>query len=80
MVGETHSQVLQSVSLNLYRSFVNFFEKRDKYPRFKSKNGKQSIQYPQGVKIVEGRKIFLPKLGHIKAVVHREIEWRGNSH
>jgi len=70
---ETHSQVLQSVSLNLSRAFINFFEKRAAYPNFKSKHDKQSIQYPQGVKIVEGRKLFLPKIGHVKAVVHREI-------
>jgi putative transposase len=72
-LGETHSQVLQSVSLNLSRAFVNFFERRAEYPTFKSKHGKQSIQYPQGVKIVEGCKVFLPKIGHVKAVVHREI-------
>jgi putative transposase len=72
-LGETHSQVLQSVSLNMSRAFVNFFERRAAYPTFKSKHGKQSIQYPQGVKIVEGRKLFLPKIGHVKAVVHREI-------
>jgi putative transposase len=72
-LAETHSQVLQSVSLNLSRSFVNFFERRASYPTFKSKHDKQSIQYPQGVKIVEGRKLFLPKLGHVKAIIHREI-------
>jgi putative transposase len=72
-LGETHSQVLQSVSLNLSRAFVNFFERRAAYPTFKNKFGKQTIQYPQGVKIVEGRKLFLPKIGHVKAVVHREI-------
>jgi putative transposase len=72
-LGETHSQVLQSVCLNLSRAFINFFERRAEYPSFKSKHGKQSIQYPQGVKIVEGRKLFLPKIGHVKAVVHREI-------
>jgi putative transposase len=72
-LAETHSQVLQSVSLNLSRSFVNFFERRASYPTFKSKHDKQSIQCPQGVKIVEGRKLFLPKLGHVKAVIHREI-------
>jgi len=55
------------------RAFVNFFEKRAKYPKFKSKQGKQSIQYPQGVKIVDGCKIYLPKIGHVKAVVHREL-------
>lgn len=72
-LAETHSQVLQSVCLNMSRAFVNFFERRAKYPNFKLKHGKQSIQYPQGVKIVEGCKIFLPKIGHVKAVVHREI-------
>jgi putative transposase len=72
-LAETHSQVLQSVSLNLSRAFVNFFEGRAKFPVFKSKHSKHSIQYPQGVKIVEGRKLFLPKIGHIKAVFHREI-------
>ena len=72
-LGETHSQVLQSVSLHLSRAFVNFFERRAKYPQFKHKHRKQSIQYPQGVKIVDDCKVFLPKIGHIKAVVHREI-------
>lgn len=72
-LSEAHSQVLQSVSLNLSRAFINFFERRTKYPTFKSKHDKQSIQYPQGVKIVDGRKLFLPKIGHVKAVVHREI-------
>ena len=72
-LSETHSQVLQSVSLNLSRAFINFFERRAKYPTFKSKHDKQSIQYPQGVKVVDGRKLFLPKIGHVKAVVHRDI-------
>jgi len=72
-LGETHSQVLQAVCLNLSRAFVNFFERRAAYPTFKSKHGKQTIQYPQGVKIIEGRKLFLPKIGHVKAVVHCEI-------
>ena len=72
-LGETHSQVLQSVSLHLSRAFVNFFERRAKYPQFKHKHRKQSIQYPQGVKIVDECKVFLPKIGHIKAVVHRKL-------
>lgn len=75
-LAETHSQVLQSVSLHLSRAFVNFFERRAKYPKFKSKRDKQSIQYPQGVKLVEDRKIFLPKIGHVKATIHRKIEGR----
>ncbi|MEW8481870.1 MAG: transposase [Candidatus Thiodiazotropha endolucinida] len=68
---DAHSQVLQSALLHLDNAFRNFFEKRAKFPRFKSKYGKQSIQYPQGVKI-EDNQIFLPKVGWVKAVIHRE--------
>ena len=50
----TYSQCLQQVCLNLGIAFNNFFEKRARYPRFKSKHGKQSIHYPQNVKIKDG--------------------------
>jgi putative transposase len=70
---ETYSQSLQSVCLNLSRAFVNFFEKRAKYPRFKSKFGKQSLIYPQNVRIADN-KIYFPKLDWIDAVIHRPIE------
>ena len=73
---ETYSQSLQSVCLNLSRAFVNFFEKRAKYPRFKSRHGRQSLIYPQNVKLGEN-KIYFPKLDWIKAVIHRPIP-RGN--
>jgi putative transposase len=52
-LGETYSQVLQNVSVNLSRAFVNFFEGRASYPKFKSKHDKQSIQYPQNLKLPE---------------------------
>jgi putative transposase len=72
-LGECHSQVLQSVTLNLTKAFINFFEKRAKYPNFKTKHGKQSIQYPQGTKFV-GDLIYLPKLGWIKISLHRPLD------
>jgi putative transposase len=68
-----YSQCLQQVCINLGTAFNNFFEKRAKYPRFKSKHGKQSIQYPQNVKVLENA-LKLPKIGEVKAVVHRPIE------
>ena len=67
LASDVYSQSLQQTTLNLSRAFINFFEKRAKYPRFKSKHGKQSVGFPQGVK-VEGNTIYLPKLGFIKAV------------
>jgi putative transposase len=72
-LGECHSQVLQSVTLNLSKAFINFFEKRAKYPNFKSKHGKQSIQYPQGTKFVDNL-IYLPKLGWVKINLHRPLD------
>ncbi|MEM7590888.1 MAG: RNA-guided endonuclease TnpB family protein [Cyanobacteria bacterium P01_A01_bin.83] len=69
---ETYSQSLQSVCLNLSRAFVNFFEKRARYPRFKSRHSRQSLIYPQNVKLTEN-KIYFPKLDWIDAVIHRPI-------
>lgn len=70
---DCYSQVLQSVSLNLSRAFINFFEGRAKYPNFKSKHGKQSIQYPQSVKLLDGI-IKLPKIGEVEAKLHRTFD------
>ncbi|GET39668.1 RNA-guided endonuclease InsQ/TnpB family protein [Microseira wollei] len=69
----TYSQCLQQVCLNLGVAFNNFFEKRANYPRFKSKNGKQSLQYPQNVKVT-GNYLTLPKIGDVTAIIHRPIE------
>ena len=69
----TYSQCLQSVCLNLGVAFNNFFERRAGYPSFKSKHGKQSIQYPQNVKRI-GSCLKLPMIGLVKAVFHREIK------
>jgi putative transposase len=74
-LGEAYSQVLQSVSLNLSRAFVNFFEGRASFPKFKSKHDKQSIQYPQNVKIVDNKSLKFPgKLGVIPAKIHRTFD------
>jgi putative transposase len=68
-----YSACLQQVCLNLGVAFNNFFEKRAQYPRFKSKHGRQSIQYPQNVKVFENS-LQIPKIGNVKAVIHRPIE------
>ncbi len=67
---DVYSQSLQQTTLNLSRAFINFFEKRAKYPRFKSKHKKQSVGFPQSVR-VEGDYIYLPKIKLVKAVVER---------
>lgn len=68
--SDVYSQSLQQTTLNLSRAFINFFEKRARYPRFKSKHGKQSVGFPQHTSI-EGDYLKLPKIGLIKAVFDR---------
>ncbi|AFY99190.1 RNA-guided endonuclease InsQ/TnpB family protein [Calothrix sp. PCC 6303] len=73
-LADCYSQVLQATTLNLTTAYKNFFEKRAGFPKFKSRHGKQSVQYPQNVKIVDGN-IKLPgNIGIIKAKIHRLIE------
>jgi putative transposase len=71
---DPYSQCLQVVALNLSTAFINFFEGRAKFPRFKNKFNKQSITYPQNVKI-EGNYIRLPKVDDLIPVkFHNKIE------
>ena len=72
-LSETHSQVLQSVCLHLSKAFINFFERRTNYPKFKPKHNTQSIHYPQGIKLINENHVFLPKIGNVKAVIHRKL-------
>ncbi|MHB1609876.1 MAG: RNA-guided endonuclease TnpB family protein, partial [Acidiferrobacter thiooxydans] len=70
---EADSQALQMTLRHLDRAYTNFFAHRARFPKFKKKHApRQSYAYPQRVK-VEGDKVFLPKVGWVKAVVHREI-------
>jgi putative transposase len=73
-LSECYSQVLQAVTLNLTTAYKNFFDGRARFPRFKSKHGKQSIQYPQNVKVVNGSVKLPGKVGTVKAKIHLDIE------
>jgi putative transposase len=73
-LSQCYSQVLQSTTLNLTTAYKNFFEGRARYPRFKSKKYKQSIQFPQKVKILGDRLKFPGRVGVVKAQLHRPIE------
>jgi putative transposase len=73
-LADCYSQVLQAATLNLTTAYKNFFEGSARFPRFKSKHGKQSIQYPQNVKIVEGCVKLPGNIGLVKARIHRPIE------
>jgi putative transposase len=70
---ECYSQCLQSSVLNLSQAFINFFDGRAQYPTFKKRQGRQSMQYPQNVKILSDAEIKFPgNLGVVKAKIHRD--------
>jgi putative transposase len=70
---ECYSQCLQSSVLNLSQAFINFFDGRTGYPTFKKRQGRQSMQYPQNVKILGDSEIKFPgNLGVVKAKIHRD--------
>lgn len=70
---ECYSQCLQSSVLNLSQAFINFFDGRGGYPTFKKRQGRQSMQYPQNVKILSNSEIKFPgNLGVVKAKIHRD--------
>ena len=66
-LNDTHSQPLQQTLKDLERAYVNFFEKRADFPRFKKKGLGDSFRYPQGCKLEQGNsRIFLPKVGWLR--------------
>jgi putative transposase len=73
-LGECYSQILQATTLNLTTAYKNFFAGRARFPRFKSKNGKQSIQYPQNAKVLDGAVKLPGNIGTLTAKIHRPIE------
>jgi putative transposase len=73
-LADCYSQVLQATTLNLTTAYKNFFDKRAGFPKFKSKHGKQSVQYPQNVKVVDGNVKLPGNIGVVKAKIHRPIE------
>lgn len=73
-LSETPSQSLQQTLKDLERAYVNFFEKRADFPRFKKKGQSDSFRYPQGFKLDQANsRIFLPKLGWLRFRKSREI-------
>ena len=70
-----HSQVLQQKMQDLYSAFSRFFNGKGGYPQFKTKNGYNSIRFPQGINLDEkNQRIFLPKTGFVRYRKSRDIE------
>jgi putative transposase len=73
---EVNSQSLQGMTRNLESAFTKFFREKTGFPNFKSKkNPIQSFPIPQHYVVdFEKNIIKLPKIGKVKAVLHRHFE------
>ncbi len=70
---KVNSQSLQQASKNLNSAYNKFFKEEARFPKKKSKkNPLQSFQIPQHYRI-EGKKIWIPKVGWIKIKLHRNM-------
>ncbi len=73
---EVNSQSLQGMTRNLESAFTKFFREKTGFPNFKSKkNPIQSFPIPQHYTVDFNANIIkLPKIGKVKAVIHRKFE------
>ena len=78
---EVNSQSLQGATLNLENAYTKFFREKTGFPKFKSKkNPVQSFSVPQFYKVnFDDNKVFLPKIGLVKTILHRNFEGIGKT-
>ena len=78
-LSEADSMALQESLRNLDRAFQNFFAKRARYPRFKSKHShSQSYRtrnQTNSIRII-GKRIKLPKIGLVRIKQSRDFDGR----
>jgi len=77
-LSQVHSQVLQNISKRIRDAYHNFFTRRKLglnagLPRFKKYGRYKSITYPQSGFRVEGKKLWLSRIGYINIKLHRPI-------
>ena len=73
---EVNSQSLQAALKNLETAYGNFFNKKAKFPRFKSKKCKNSFNIPQSVYLTDNC-VQIPKFtksNKLKFIKHRQVK------
>ncbi len=78
-LDRVHSQVLQNVTTRIDLAFKAFFRRvkageKPGYPRFRGAGWYDSFCYPGSGHKVEGQRVFLSRIGHVKAIIHRPLE------
>ncbi len=72
---EVDSVALQQTVIHLYDAYMNFFRHNAEFPKFKKKKndyGYTTMNINNSIR-VEGNDIQIPKLGKVKAIIHRHI-------
>lgn len=68
------AQPLQQSLRDLGTAYDMFFRGVNRFPKFKSKHSSQSARFPQNTKVdFELNRIRIPKVGWVKAILHREF-------
>lgn len=71
---DVDSQAMQQVLADLQRAYVNFFEKRARFPRFKSRKRDQArFRIPQRVSVADER-VYVPKVGSVEIRQSQPVE------
>ena len=82
---EVDSLALSNVQMNLQAAYKNFFNKKRKaqggFPKFKSRKARNSYttnNQKGTVAIIDDKYIKIPKVGRVKAVIHRKAnaDWK----
>lgn len=72
---EVDSVALQQAVIHLHSAYINFFEHRGSFPKFKSKRNDHSyttMKINNNIRL-DGNEIQIPKLGRVKVVVSRSM-------
>lgn len=73
-LAECQAQLLQQTLRDLDKAFKAFFERRSRFPRFKSrKHSPPAFRFAQFARVEDGC-VVLPKIGRVKARLHRPME------
>jgi len=77
-LDRVHSQVLQNVATRIEATFQAFVRRvkageTPGFPRFRGAGWYDSFCYPGSGHKVKGNRVFLSKIGHVKAVIHRPL-------
>ena len=69
------AQSLQQSILHLDSAYKRFFKEKKWFPKFHKKQGRQSLNYPQWIKVFE-KTIQIPKLWEVEYRKDRWFEWQ----